>query len=162
MDTLGDLLERFRASAHLVEQALDGMVESEIDFHPSPDAWSVRQLLAHLADSEVVAGWRFRRLIADHEPRLEAFDEKRWAAHLGYDRRDTAENLASFLRLRAENHGLLRDVPVQAFDRAGTHAERGRVTLRDMVMINVTHAERHADQIRRVRESFRQSKSEPK
>ena len=162
MSTPADLLERFRGGAHLVEQALDGLAESEIDYHPSPEAWSVRQLMAHLADSEVVAAWRFRRLIADHEPALEAFDEKRWAAHLGYDRRDTFENLASFRRLRAENYGLLSYLPADAFDRAGTHAERGRVTLRDMVMINVTHAERHADQIRRVRNSFRISKSETK
>ena len=63
MSTLPELLESFRAGAGLVKSALDGIVEAEIDYHPSPEAWSVRQPAAHLADSEIVAAWRFRRLL---------------------------------------------------------------------------------------------------
>ena len=99
MNEIPELVERFRAGGELVRQALEGVSGPEADFRPGPDAWGVRQLAAHLADSEVVAGWRFRRLIADN-PTLEAFDEKLWAANLAYDRRDHTGNLASFLRLR--------------------------------------------------------------
>ncbi len=162
MNEIPELVERFRAGGELVRQALEGVSGPEADFRPGPDAWGVRQLAAHLADSEVVAGWRFRRLIADRNPTLEAFDEKLWAANLAYDRRDHTGNLASFLRLREENSQILALLPPEAFERAGTHVERGRVTLRDMVMINVIHAEHHAEQIRRVRDSFRINTSSKK
>jgi hypothetical protein len=70
--------------------------------------------------------------------------------------------LKSFLQLRSENHDLLLHLTPESFDRAGTHQERGRVTLRDMVRINVEHAEKHAAQIRRVREHFKSHSSSSK
>jgi len=160
MDEIPELLERFRQGGALVDTALNGALPDEIDYHPQPNAWSVRQIAAHLADSEVVAAWRFRRLIADSNPTLEAFDEKLWAAHLGYERRDPITNLIAFLRMREENYDLLSHLAPQYFENEGTHVERGRLTLRDMLRINVEHAERHAAQIRRVRDDFRATASE--
>jgi hypothetical protein len=159
MKELSELLERFRRGGELVQDALEGTLPEEIDYHPEPHAWSVRQIAAHLADSEVVAGWRVRRLIADSNPTLEAFDEKRWATHLGYERRDPQNNLAAFLRMRAENYDLLAHLTPQYFENEGTHVERGRLTLNDMVRINTEHAERHAAQIHRVRDHYRSSTS---
>ena len=104
-----------------------------------------------------VAAWRFRRLIADTHPVLEAFDEKLWATNLGYNRRHPADSLKSFLQLRAENHDLLNHLVPEYFDKAGSHAERGRVTLRDMVRINADHAEKHAARITKSAGSFQVS-----
>jgi hypothetical protein len=155
MSDLPELLERFRNGADLVVAALADTVPAEIDHAPDAQSWSLRKIVAHLADSEVVAAWRFRRLIADPDPTLEAFDEKLWAANLGYDWRHPSDSLKSFLNLRTENHDLLIHLPPEYFDNAGTHVERGRVTLRDMVRINVDHVERHAAQIRSVRDHYR-------
>lgn len=160
--TLPELLNRFRDSADLVVDALTETLPDEIDHTPDAQAWSLRKIIAHLADSEIVAGWRFRRLIADPEPTLEAFDEKLWAANLGYDRRHPSDSLKSFLQLRTVNHDLLAHVSPEHFQKAGTHTERGRVTLESMVRINVDHTERHAAQIRRVRDHFRSNDSERK
>ena len=90
------------------------------------------------------------------------FDEKLWATNLGYNRRHPADSLKSFLQLRAENHDLLNHLVPEYFDKAGSHAERGRVTLRDMVRINADHAEKHAAQIRRVRDHFKSHSSPAK
>jgi hypothetical protein len=155
MNGIAELLERFRKGADLVVAALADTKPAEIDYAPDDQSWSLRQIAAHLADSEVVAAWRFRRLIADTDPMLEAFDEKLWAANLGYNWRHPADSLKSFLQLRVENHELLHHLVPACFDNAGTHPERGRVTLRDMVLINVEHAEKHAAQIRRVRDHFK-------
>ena len=160
MSDLLELLERYRQGSDLVVAALKDTAPPEIDHAPDAQSWSLRKIVAHLADSEVVAAWRFRRLIADHDPILEAFDEKLWATRLGYERRHPSDSLKSFLQLRAENHDLLLHIEPGLFDNAGTHVERGRVTLRDMVRINADHAERHAAQIRRVREHFRSTTSE--
>jgi hypothetical protein len=155
MNDVPELLERFRKGADLVVAALADTKPAEIDYTPDEHSWSLRQIAAHLADSEVVAAWRFRRLIADTNPVLEAFDEKLWAANLGYHRRHPADSLKSFLQLRGENHDLLHHLDPQSFDNAGAHVERGRVTLRDMVRINIEHTEKHAAQIQRVRDHFK-------
>lgn len=162
MSDLPELLERFRKGADLVVASLADTKPEEIDYSPDQQSWSLRQIAAHLADSEVVAAWRFRRLIADTDPVLEAFDEKLWATNLGYNRRHPADSLKSFLQLRAENHDLLNHLVPEYFDKAGSHAERGRVTLRDMVRINADHAEKHAAQIRRVRDHFKSHSSPAK
>jgi hypothetical protein len=160
MADVPELLERYRRGCDLITAALAGVDDAEVDFRPEPKAWCVRQIAAHIADSEVVAGWRFRRLIADPNPTLEAFDEKLWALNLGYDWRAPQTSLESFVRLREENHGLLTRLGPDAFERAGTHVERGRVTLCDMIRINVEHAESHARQIERVRAAFQARTSE--
>jgi hypothetical protein len=162
MSDLPELLERFRKGADLVVASLADTKPEEIDYSPDEQSWSLRQIAAHLADSEVVAAWRFRRLIADTDPVLEAFDEKLWAANLGYNRRHPADSLKSFLQLRVENHDLLNHLVPEYFDKVGNHAERGRVTLRDMVRINADHAEKHAAQIRRVRDHFKSHSSSAK
>jgi hypothetical protein len=162
MSDISELLERFRTGADLVVAALTKTEPEEIDYAPDVQSWSLRKVVAHLADSEIVAAWRFRRLIADPEPTLEAFDEKLWAANLGYERRHPSDSLKSFLHLRTENHDLLRHLAPECFNRAGTHVERGRVTLSDMIRINADHAEQHAAQIRRVREHFRSNTSQKK
>ena len=154
MNDVPDLLERFRKGADLVVAALSDTQPAEIDYSPDEQSWSLRQIAAHLADSEIVAAWRFRRLIADPDPVLEAFDEKLWAANLGYNRRHPGDCLKSFLHLRTENHDLLKHLAPDAFDKIGTHVERGRVTLRDMIRINAEHAENHAAQIRKARDHF--------
>jgi DinB family protein len=155
MNDVPELLERFRKGADLVVAALADTKPAEIDYSPDDLSWSLRQIAAHLADSEVVAAWRFRRLISDSNPVLEAFDEKLWAANLGYNRRHPADCLKSFLHLRTENYDLLQHLIPEYFDRTGTHVERGCVTLRDMVRMNAEHAENHAAQIRKVREHFK-------
>ena len=89
----------FAKGADLVVAALSDTQPAEIDYSPDEQSWSLRDIAAHLADSEIVAARRFRRLIADPDPVLEAFDEKLWAANLGYNRRHPGDCLKSFLAL---------------------------------------------------------------
>lgn len=161
MEEVPVLLEQFREGADHVVAALADTQPAEIDHSPSPGAWSLRQIVAHLADAEIAAAWRFRRLIADPSPTLESFDEKLWAGNLAYDRRLPADSLKLFLALRSSNYDLLVQMKAEDFEKAGTHAERGRVTLQDMIRINVEHTENHAAQIRKVRNQFRATAPQP-
>ena len=88
MNDVETLLERFRRGAELIAATVSGMSGGETDFSPAPGKWTARQIVAHLADTELVAGDRFRRTIAEDNPALVAFDQDRWAEALGYaDRR---------------------------------------------------------------------------
>jgi hypothetical protein len=156
MSQIAELLERFRRGAELVAATTTGAAGAELDWTPAPEKWSVRQILCHMADSEIVGADRFRRIVAEENPATVAYDQDAWARNLDYTRRKVSQALETFRRLRAENYELLKELPETAFERAGTHSERGRMTLGQWLEIYARHAEKHAAQIRDVRAQFKQ------
>lgn len=155
MSEIAELLERFRRGAELVASALTGAAGSEVDYKPEPQKWCVRQIVAHLSDSEIVAAERFRRMIAEDNPPIARFDERKWAENLDYGRKKPSQALETFRRIRSENYELLKELPESAFDRTAMHSERGRTTLLDWLRIYSVHAEKHTQQIRDVRAAFK-------
>jgi hypothetical protein len=158
MSDIKELLERFRRGAELIATTMTGAAGAELDFKPGPEKWSLRQIVAHVSDSEIVAADRFRRMIAEDNPTLMAFDQNAWANNLDYARRKTSESVETFRRLRAENHELIKGLAPEAFERKGTHSERGPITLRNHLETMAAHAESHARQIREVREAYKGSR----
>ncbi len=159
MGELAELLERFRRGPEVVAASITGAAGPELDFKPAPDKWSIRQILCHLADSEIVASDRFRRIIAEDNPRIVAYDQNAWASNLDYQRRRTSQALETFRLLRAENHELLKNLPEAAFERQGVHSERGPVTLLDQLRTHVQHVEKHSEQMRTARTAYKAFKS---
>lgn len=159
MSDVTELLERFRRGAELAAMTLTGAAGSEVDFVPEPDKWSVRQIMCHLCDAEMALGFRMRRVIAEDEPRIEAWDQNAWASNLDYARRKPSHALESFRRMRSDNYDLLKELPESTFDRTGIHSERGPVTLRDLLRAGAEHAENHAVQMRNVRAAFKAAKT---
>ncbi len=154
--SIAELMERLRKGPELVEEAVRGAAPAELDYAPGPAKWSARQIVAHLADSEMVGADRFRRVVAEDNPTIMGFDEKAWAANLDYHRRDPQKDLALFRLARNSTYELLHVLPEPAFDRSGNHSERGAVTIRQFLEIYASHAEAHARQIRAAREAYRQ------
>ena len=152
------LLERFRRGPEVVAVAMTGAAGSELDYSPGPGRWSIRQILCHLADSEIVGTDRFRRTIAEDNPTLVSYDEKAWAQNLDYGRRKISQALETFRRIRGENYELLKALPESAFERKATHTEHGVITLLDLLQIYAEHAEGHARQLQAVREEYKQSR----
>src|SRR5262249_5060788 len=132
---------------------------SEVDYAPQAEQWSIRQILAHLADSELVGTMRMRQIIAEENPRLEAWDQGAWGRNLDYARRKPSQSLETFRRIRGENYELLKELPEPAFDRAGVHSENGPMTLRDLLRGYAEHAESHAAQLRTRRAEFKNFKA---
>jgi hypothetical protein len=154
MNDRTELLERFRKGPELVAAVMTGAAGAEVDWAPD-GKWSIRQILAHLADSEIVGSERLRRTIAEINPTLVAYDQDAWAANLNYPRRKPSESLDLFRRLRADNYELVKDLPNAAFERTATHTQRGSMTLADLIEVNAAHVESHARQIRQVRDRFK-------
>ena len=162
MSEISELLERFRRGPELLAAALTGVAGSEQDFVPEPGKWSIRQIAAHVADSELEGAVRFRRILAEDNPILQAYNQDLWAVKLDYSKRKPSHALETFRRIRTENYELFKDIPEAAFQRTGNHTERGTVTLLDLLKIYATHAEKHSHQIRLVRDQFRQAKTAAK
>jgi hypothetical protein len=158
MNEIQELLERFRRGAELVAVVATGAAGAELDFRPGPDRWSVRQVMCHLADSEMVGRDRFSRTIAEDNPALIRYDETAWAERLDYHRRKFSQALETFRRIRGENYELLKDQPAENWARTAVHSEQGTLTLRDLLRIYAEHAEGHARQIRAARDAYKASK----
>ena len=159
MSEIADLLERFRRGPELLAAALTGAAGSEVDFRTSPEKWTVREIVAHVSDSEIVGAERFRRVIAEENAPLTGYDQNKWVANLDYSRRKPSQSLETFRRIRAENWELLKELPESAFGRSGLHSERGPLTLLALLRIYAEHAEKHSRQIRDVRDAFKKAKS---
>jgi len=158
MTEISDLLERYRRGPELLAVVLTGVFGEEEDFLSAPGKWSIRQVIAHLADSELVAAHRFRQILAEDQPTLIAFDQEAWARNLDYARRKPKQSLETFRRVRAENYDLLKDLPEAAFARTGNHTERGCITLHAQLETMAQHAESHARQMQAIREEFKKTK----
>jgi DinB family protein len=153
-----DLLERFRRGPEVLAMVLTGVFGEEEDFVPAPGKWSIRQLIAHLADSEMVDAYRMRSVIAEDNPTLSGYDQNLWTQNLDYAQRKPKQSLESFRRQRAENYDLLKHVPESAYARTGNHSERGRMTLLQVVENCAEHAENHARQMQSIREEYKKAK----
>jgi hypothetical protein len=155
MPDIPALLERLRRGPEVLAMVMTGVFGEEEDFTPAPDKWSIRQVVAHLADSELVFAHRFRQLIAENNPTLVAFNQDDWAANLDYARRKPKQSLETLRRLRAENHELLKELPESVFARTGNHTERGVVSLLQMAEGAANHVENHARQVQQVRDAYK-------
>jgi hypothetical protein len=158
MSEIAELLERFRRGPEILAAALTGAAGSEVDFAPD-GKWSVRQIMAHLADAEVVGAMRFRQVIAENEPKLQAYDQEAWADRLDYPKRKPSHSLETFRRIRSENYELLAGMAEEIFTRKGMHSERGPISLLELVRLYADHAEKHGQQMRTVRSAFKESKA---
>jgi len=159
MNDIPDLLERFRRGAELIAAVTTGAAGSELDFVSAPGKWSVRQIVSHLADSEIVGRDRFSRVIAEDNPTIVAYDQDAWATKLGYTTRKFSQMLETFRRMRGENHELLKVQSGDTWLRTGIHSERGAVSLYELLGIYTEHAEKHARQIRAARDAYKASRA---
>src|SRR5262252_5616441 len=133
MPDIPALLERFRRGPELLAAILTGVYGEEEDFTTAVGKWSIRQIVAHLADAEMVGAHRMRQVIAEESPTLIAYDQDAWTHNLDYARRKPKQSLETFRRIRGENHELLKGLPESAFERTGNHSEDGPTTLLRLV-----------------------------
>lgn len=150
----GEALKVFRRGPEILEEVLDGVSVAESKFAPAPGKWTIRQIARHLTDTEIVVGMRLRQMIAEERPLMALFDQDLWAEHLRYNDCDVFDSAAKFRVLREDMAAILETLPGAAFARVGLHPERGANTLGEWVERFGLHVEKHAGQIRLIREQW--------
>src|SRR5690242_17775446 len=158
MPEIAALLERYRRGPEVLAVVLTGVFGEEEDFATAPGKWSIRQLIAHLADTELVFAGRFRQVLAEDNPPIMTFDQERWAQNLDYSRRKPKQSLETLRRLRSENYELLKEMPAAAFDRTGRHSNDGPLTVYQLLERLTNHAEHHARQMQAIRDEYKKAK----
>ncbi len=152
LQTRQKLVAQYKEGYRAVADALAGATDAELDARPAPEKWSAREIVHHLADSEMTSAIRMRNLIATDNLAIVGYDQEVFAKRLHYDR-PIAASLAAFKAARDTTGDLLDRLSEADWKREGTHTEHGRYGMDTWLNIYGIHAHDHADQIRRARAS---------
>jgi hypothetical protein len=144
------LIAQYKDGYRVVAEALLKITPEELDASPAPGKWTVRQIIHHLADSEMTAAVRFRLLVAEDRPAIQGYDQDRFVASLHYDRAHEA-SLELFRAVRASTAELMGCLTEPEWLREGTHSVVGRFGLDTWLRIYAPHAHNHASQIKEAR-----------
>lgn len=155
-DERNELIEEFGHGPRLLADALDDLPKEVLDYRSSPDAWSVHEIIVHMADSEVNGYIRCRKLIAEPSSVVMPYDQDLWAQRLGYQERDMYAALELFRWLRATTYELLKSLSSEIWTTAIIHhPERGMMTLEDWLSSYAGHVRTHLAQMQRNLEAWK-------
>jgi len=149
-----DAMELLAETPTVLRAAVAGLTPEQDGTPERPGKWSVRQVVQHLADSDVVGAFRFRMVLAHDAPELPGYDQDLFAERLRYQDTDLATALDDFEFLRGLNLRLLRRATPEDMKRVMRHAERGDEPLAHMIKLYAGHDVVHLRQIARIRQAI--------
>jgi hypothetical protein len=152
IETRKELVDQYKDGYRVVAEALAGATAEDLDARPAPGKWTAREVVHHLADSEMTSAIRLRLLLAVDKPAILGYDQDDFARRLYYDRPIEA-SLDAFNASRRTTAEILDCMSEDDWRREGTHTEHGRYTMDRWLEIYSTHAHKHAEQIRVARGS---------
>lgn len=149
-----DPLTIIQATPEKVAAAVTGLSTTALDFKPSPEKWSIRQQLAHLADAEMQMGARFRWSAAEPGKPIVAFDQDKWAATARYSTVSAESSLATFTAIRRWTLDFVKRLSPAEFEAAYVqHEERGKETLQRLLTMMAGHDLNHLKQIEELKQA---------
>ena len=152
--TRNKLISQYKDGYRVVADALTGATDEDLDARPAPGKWTAREIVHHLADSEMTSAIRLRLLVGTDTPQIVGYDQDEFARRLYYDRPIEA-SVEAFKAARRTTAEILERMSEADWVREGTHSEHGRYTIARWLEIYAAHAHNHANQIRVARSSAR-------
>lgn len=134
-------------TAKELARLIKGATPAKLRKRPLPNKWSVAEVIAHLADAEMVVGWRLRSILGSPGTPIQAYDQDAWAVEGSYAKRDARKSLEQFRILREMNLALLKSLSPEQRKRFGMHAERGEESIDRLVLMMAGHDINHTEQI---------------
>ncbi len=135
------------ATAKKLERLIEGATPAKLRKRPAPEKWSVAEILAHLADAEIVASWRLRAILGAPGTPIQAYDQEAWLAAGQYGKRDARKSLEQFRVLRDANLALYKSLTPQQWKHHGIHAERGEESIERLASMMAGHDINHLEQV---------------
>ena len=150
-----DLVEALNATPRALQRELNGLSEAALTYRPAEGEWSINEVCGHMRDDAQFLHRRLFAMIKLEEPRLEAWDQEALMRERNPQATPIDELLAEFTAQRRETVEMLADLVHWNWARQGRHAERGRVSIRQMVEGAIRYEKSHLEQIRQVKEQAR-------
>lgn len=141
-----------------VETLVAGLDDETLRRPEEPGRWSVVQVVQHLADTEIVYGYRMRKILADPGTEISGYDQDAWSRTLRYESADLPMALTQLRAMRNANVGLLGSLSPEEWERAGMHSERGPESVRQISRLVAAHDFVHRSQIERIKRTIGSSR----
>jgi hypothetical protein len=145
----GASLERLKATPRDLVSLTSGQTPAALARRPGPRDWSAAMVLGHLADAEVVYGFRIKMILTEDRPLLVPYDENSWVERISRLDEDVKDVLARWRLLREHHIRVLESLDESEWRRAGVHSQRGEVSIRQLASRMAEHDRGHLDQLRR-------------
>lgn len=145
--TIPEALAVLSSTPRRLARTTAGLSPRRAAARPEPDKWSPKEIICHLSDCELVYGFRYRKILAEPEAVLVAFDQNAWADGLRYGEQSLNNALASFIALRNGHVALLKSLPEETCDKGGVHPEYGKLTLRQLICHLADHDRGHTARV---------------
>jgi hypothetical protein len=143
MNQIETAIASYESGPAKLRAACAGLTATQLCTRIGPGTWSIMENAVHLLDSDLASTHRKRRIVAEDNPLLVAYDENAFIANLPSDHADLAEVLDLFEANRRFTARWLRTLPADAFARTAVHTQRGKVTLLQVVEIYANHVDHH-------------------
>lgn len=143
MNQIETAIASYESGPAKLRAACAGLTAAQLCTRIGPGTWSIMENAVHLLDSDLASTHRKRRIVAEENPLLVAYDENAFIARIPSDRANLAEVLDLFDANRRFTARWLRSLPPEAFARTGVHTQRGKVTLLQIVEIYANHVDHH-------------------
>jgi hypothetical protein len=138
------------ATAKKLKRLIKGVPVGKLRKRPAADKWSVSEIVAHLADAEIVGGFRMRLILGAPGTPVAAFDQDSWVTSGHYEKRDPRKSVEQFRVVREANLALLKSLKPEQWKHFGMHSERGQETIEHIVRMFAGHDLNHLQQIERI------------
>jgi hypothetical protein len=157
-----DAMKVQRSTAAKLKKSIRGLSGKQLKWRPEPAKWSIAEIIAHLADAEIVASWRMRSVIGENGITIQPFDQDAWASAFEYRDRDARRSLEVFPVLRESNLQMLNEIPRETWENYGMHLERGKESIAHLTRMFAGHDTNHVLQIERLVKQLKSSKGKKK
>jgi uncharacterized damage-inducible protein DinB len=154
-------LEAYKMGYNDLQNALRELPMDMWYYNPSPGKWNIKEILVHIADSEINGYMRCRMIIAQSGSAITPYDQDKWAKNLNYLSASVDSNLELFRMLRVINYSLLNGLKDEVWDNYIIHPESGKMTLKDWLNIYTQHITIHINQMKRNYEAWKNSSDNP-
>lgn len=138
------------ATAKKLDRLIKGVSTAKLRKRPAPEKWSVSEIVAHLADGEIVGAFRMRLILGSPGAHIVAYDQNQWVTSGHYDKRDPRESVEQFRVLREANLALLKSLKPEQWKDYGVHSERGQESIEHIVRMFAGHDINHLLQIEKI------------
>ncbi|WP_123041526.1 DinB family protein [Cohnella candidum] len=137
-----------------LQEAIEGLSEEELRFKPGPGKWSVTEVIAHLADHNIVVSFRIREILSGSEARLPAFSQDPWIDGQKANEGKAEDFLNVFRALLVHNGQLFVRLTEEEWSKSSVNFRGETVTLSAVVQGFIDHVQRHLGQIDRIKKGI--------
>ncbi|MGG7619065.1 DinB family protein [Bacillus coreaensis] len=148
------LIDEYKESYNKMVTEIEGLTQEQILYKPSENSWSIREIVIHVTDAELVHVHRMKSVLSENNPILTAFDQDAWTSKLQTQSLDHQLYISLLDAMINSFVPILTNLGENDFLRVGTHNIEGEFTFKELFEHSIEHIQNHVEQIRKIKKEI--------